>query len=99
MTQQMTSIYDYITNHLFNEPATYRLQSIIEQKFSTISTFPNSGTPITSYIDDVSKEFSNIRKLNANNYSILYHHKEVIDIAFITHIFHQSQNYGVVFQK
>jgi len=98
MTLQMNSIYHYISNNLYNEPATFRLEKIIEQKLSTISTFPNSGTPITSYINDISKEFSEVRKFNASNYILLYVYTEITDIATITHIFHQSQNYGIIFQ-
>ena len=92
-------IYNYIVNHLFNEPAAYRLKSTIEQKFSTIETFPNCGTKITSFINDISNEFLNIRKINANNYLIIYHYEKEIDIVHITHIFHQKQDYGRIFQK
>ena len=99
MSLQLQSIYSYIANNLFNEPASFRLQNTIEQKLSTISTFPKIGSTVISYIDDVADEFSKVRKLNANKYIILYAYKEISNIAVITHIFHQSQNYGVVFQK
>jgi len=99
MPKQLNAIYDYIANHLLNEPASWRIKNTIEQKLSNISTFPKSGILISTYISDVSNEFSSLRKINANNYTILYAYEEEIDIAFITHIFHQTQNYGKIFQN
>ena len=99
ITEQIKSIYAYITNHLLNEPASWRLRSTVEQKLSHISTFPKTGTLISTYINDILNEFSSLRKINANNYTILYSYEEEIDIVYVTHIFHQTQNYAKVFQK
>jgi len=91
----MHSVYSYIANNLFNEPASYRMKNIIEEKLSTISTFPKIGSTIASYINDIADEFSKMRKLNAKNYVLLYAYKENIDIAVITHIFHQTHGYCI----
>ena len=71
---------------------------MIEQKLEAISTFPLVGTPIMSYINDVSLEFESVRKLNIKNYTILYAYTDLHDLATITHIFHQTQDYGKIFQ-
>ena len=60
------------------------MRSTVEQKLSTISTFPKIGSTISSYINDVADEFSKMRKLNAKRYIILYAYKEVTNIAVIT---------------
>jgi len=99
MTEQLKSIYNYITNHLLNEPASWRLRSIVEQKLSHISIFPKTGTLISTYINDILNEFSSLRKVNATNYTILYIYEEEVDLVYITHTFHQTQNYAKVFQK
>ena len=82
-----------------NEPAAYRLKNTIKNKISNISTFPNGYAFILSLVDDVSEEFSEVRKVSAHNYVIIYRYYEDIDIAIITHIFHQSQDYGKIFQR
>jgi len=99
MSLEMESIYSYITNNLFNEPASYKMRGIIEHKLSNISLFPNSGTSINSYLKDISHEFTDRRKINAKNYSLLYLHDEINSIVFITHIFHQTQDYAKIFQN
>jgi len=76
----------------------FYLQDNIKEKLSMISTFPNSGTSITSYLNDVANEFSEIRKLNVGNYTLLYFYTEISDIASVAHIFHQTQDYGKIFQ-
>ena len=53
MPEQIKSIYDYIANHLLNEPASCRMKITIEQKLSNISTFPKVGILISTYINDV----------------------------------------------
>ena len=96
---QIKSIYNYIANNLLNEPASYNMKHTIENKLSTISTFPNAGTFIILVSDDISEEFSNVQRRIAKNYIILYRYYEDTDIAFITHIFHQTQDYSKVFRK
>ena len=95
---QINSIYNYIADNLVNEPAAYRIKSVIERKFSTISTFPNGGTSILSF-DDIAVEFSNVRKVTADKYVILYEYHEENDDAVIQHIFHQKQDYGKIFKN
>jgi len=100
MSFQLKSIYHYIADNLFNELASFRMKALVDQKLSTISLFPNSGTSVSSYISDIADEFSDIRKINAKNYILLYSYDEnEIDIATITHIFHQTQDYGKIFQN
>jgi len=99
MTFQIDSIYTYISENLSNEPAAYKLQHMIKRKISSLATFPNSGTTITTLIDNVAPRFSSVRRLNANDYVILYAYFEKIDIVLVTHIFHQTQNYGRFFKS
>ena len=99
MTLQLASIYDYIVKNLVNEPASYNLKQTIEKKLSTISTFPNGGTLISLVTNDISEEFSNVQKRIAKNYIILYRYYEETNIAYVSHIFHQTQNYGEIFQN
>ena len=96
---QIQAIYHYISENLVNEPAAYHFKRTIENKFSTISTFPNGGTFILVLTDDISEEFSNLRRMSANNYIIIYEYYEEPDLVVIGHIFHQTQNYGKIFQK
>ena len=82
-----------------NELASYNTKSIIEEKFSNISIFPKSGTFIFSVLDNISEEFSNVQRRIAKSYVILYRHYEDSDIAYISHIFHQMQDYTKIFQN
>ena len=95
---QLNSIYSYIADNLYNEPAAYHFKAIVKSKFSTISTFPKVGTFILLVADDILKEFSDIRKITVNRYIILYEYHEEIDVVGITHIFHQMQDYGKIFK-
>ena len=96
---QIDLIYGYITNHLVNEPAAYKLKQTIGLKFSTISTFPNSGTLLSFVTHDISEACSNLQRIMANQYMIIYEYYEEVDVALITHIFHQTQDYGKIFRK
>ena len=78
--------------NLFNEPASYALRQILEQKFSYISTFPKAGSSVASLIGDVAKEFLHVRKTNAKNYTLAYHHDDENNTVLITHIFHQTHH-------
>ena len=97
--EQILSIYSYIINNLVNEPAAYRLKSTIERKWSHISTFPNSGTPISSFANDISVQFTDIQRTMADRYLLLYIYDETTDTATISHIFHQTQDYAKIFQN
>ena len=99
MSLQLKSIYDYIANNLINEPASYHLKYTIENKFESISIFPNSGTSIVLIANDISKEFLDIRRRLAKNYAIFYRYYEDDENALITHVFHQMQDYDKIFQK
>ena len=72
LSEQIKSIYRYITENLVNEPATHRLKNTIERKFTTISIFPNSGKSIVLFDDNILEEFSNVQKITANNYINVY---------------------------
>ena len=96
---QVIDIQNYIRENLTNEPAAYRFKQTIEQKFQNISNFPKSGTYVSLIADDISPEFSNVRKLTANRYVIIYEYYENLNIATVTHIFHQMQDYGKIFQN
>jgi len=99
VTDQMKSIYSYITNNLLNEPASHSLRDVIKSKLSSISTFPNSGTFLSKVVDDISEIFSSVQKRTAKNYVLLYKYFEKVDVVLITHIFHQTQDYIKIFQK
>ena len=92
-------IYAYIVDVLVNEEASYRLKHIIESKLISISTLPNGYSLILSLVDDIAPEFLEVRKITANSYVIIYRYYESADLAIITHIFHQTQDYGKIFQK
>jgi len=85
-------------NHLINDEAVYRLEQTIKDKFSSISVMPESYARLSSTIDEVLKEFSEFRKATVNNYILVYRYYEDADLAVITHIFHQTQDYGKIFQ-
>ena len=99
VSTQIDLIYSYITNHLVNEPAAYKLKQTIELKFSTISTFPNSGTSLSLIAADISEACSNLQRIIAKKYVIIYEYYEEVDVVLITHVFHQTQDYGKIFQK
>jgi len=71
---------------------------VVENKFNTIQNSPKIGTTITARFDNIADNFANIRKLNAKNYIILYVYREENSTALVTHIFHQTQDYGRLFQ-
>lgn len=98
MSAQMQSIYRYIIHNLVNEPAAFRLQEVLKGKLNTIANQPKIGTTITTNIADVVKEFADVRKLTINNYIILYDYNEETSNALVTHVFHQTQDYGRLFQ-
>ena len=75
------------------------MKALVEHKLSNISLFPNSGTSISSYINDTLDEFSDLQKINAKKYTLLYEYDEKKNIAKVSHIFHQTQDYGKIFQK
>ena len=95
----MQSIYSYITDKLFNDMAAYRLKDTIKRKLSHLEDFPETGTRINSYMDDISKEFLECRKITIGNYLIIYNYFKEEQFTFVTHIFHQMQDYGRLFQK
>ena len=84
---------------LANEPAAYRLRGTIESKFETISTMPEVGAFLSTLIDDVAEEFFDVHRITANKYVIIYDYRKEIDVIFVSHIFHQTQDYGKIFQK
>ena len=95
----MQSIYNYITNTLFNNLAAYRLDQDINDKFDKLEDQPEIGSRLTTSLDDISTEFHDFRKITVNNYLMLYEHSKESEITIITHIFHQTQNYGSLFQN
>ena len=95
----MKSIYQYIADNLVNEPASYKLKMVIESKLSTISILPNGGTYLSQVADDISVIFSNFKRCIAKNYILIYKYFEDQNIAYITHIFHQTQDYSKIFQN
>jgi len=99
LSWQINSIYEYITLQLANEPAAYRLRGVIKDKFETISVMPESGAFLSTLIDDVATEFFDIQRMTANRYVIIYDYRKEIDLIFVSHIFHQTQDYGKIFQK
>ena len=99
VTLQLKSIYSYISNNLFNELASFRLKGFIEDRFNTISNHPKIGAAITSRFDNVATNFTDIRKLNVKNYILLYVYRKDSGDALVTHTFHQTQDYGRLFQN
>ena len=95
----MQEIYRYIAERLFNESAAHRLEYTIERKLKRLELFPETGSRINSHLDDVSKEFEECRKLIVGNYLIIYNYFKEDKFTFVTHIFHQMQNYGQLFQN
>ena len=92
------SIYNYISNNLFNDTAAHRLEATIEQKLKRLEDFPETGTNISASLDDIAKEFSEFRKIIVGNYLVIYNYFKDEQFIFVTHIFHQMQNYGILFQ-
>ena len=70
----------------------------MKNKLSFISTLPDGGTFISLITDDISSEFSNLRRITAGNYVIIYEYRKEIDIITVGHIFHQAQDYGKIFR-
>ena len=96
---QITSIYSYIIHNLVNEEAAYRLESTINKKVEKISFFPENYSLVSALLNDVSAEFKEVRKATVGNYVLIYRYYETLEIALITHIFHQTQDYGRLFQN
>lgn len=86
-------------NHLINSEATFRLEQTIKNKFSSISVMPKSYALLSSTMGEVLPEFFEFRKVSVNNYILVYRYYEKDDIALITHIFHQTQDYAKIFQN
>ena len=80
-----------------NDTAAHRIQGVVTKRLGNISVFPNSGTPITVLNKNIPVEVAGIRRVIAANYIILYEHFESEKLAMVTHIFHQTQNYGRIF--
>lgn len=78
--------------------ATYRLRYIIDSKLENISAIPTAYSLILSFIGDIAEEFLEVRKVTAKNYVIIYRYYEDDNLAYITHIFHQTQDYGKFFK-
>ena len=96
---QIDEIYSYIANELINEPAAYNFRDVLKRKVSNISILPNGGTSISAFCDNFAPRFSNLQRTLVNNYLIIYEYYDIDNSAVITHIFHQTQDYGKVFQK
>ena len=96
---QINSFYDYIADNFANKLAAENLKHTIKTKLTSISTMPKSGTSILAFSSTILEEFQDIRKLTAKKYIILYEYYEDVDLAYISHLFHQTQNYGKIFQK
>ena len=60
---------------------------------------PNSYPFISSLIDDIRDNFSEVRKATVKNYVIIYRYYENSNLAFVSHVFHQMQDYGKVFRN
>lgn len=66
--EDIKSIFDYISNTLFNKGAAISFIQNIENKFASISLFPRSAPLINNeYIEN-----KNIRKLCIDNYIAFY---------------------------
>ena len=95
----MQSIYNYISNTPFNDLAAYHLEQVINDKFDRMEDYPEIGSRVNSSLNDVRNEFKNIRKITANNYLMIYDYSKESEITLIKHIFHQTQDYGRIFQN
>ena len=98
VSSQINSFYRYIVCHFANEPAAYKFKHIIKNKLAFISTMPKIGTSILVLSNSILDEFLGIRRLTAKRYMILYEYHEDVDLAYVSHIFHQTQDYGKIFE-
>ena len=89
---------NYILNNLLNDVASYNFRQMIDNKFDSISSIPDGGTFLINILDDISPVFSNVQRRIAKKYIIIYKHFEEDNIAFISHVFHETQDYGRLFQ-
>ena len=90
---------NYILNNLLNDVASYNFRQMIDNKFDSISSLPDSGTFLINILDDISPVFAMVQRRVAKKYIIVYRYYEEDNIAFITHVFHESQDYGRLFQN
>ena len=95
----MQSIYHYISYTLFNDLAAYHLDGVINDKFDLMEDYPEIGSRINSSLDDIANEFHDVRKITANNYLMLYTYFTEFSVVIVSHIFHQTQDYGRIFQN
>jgi len=86
-------------NHLINSEAAFHLEQVIKSKLSSISVMPKSYAFLSSTINEMLEAFSEFRKVSVKNYILVYRYYEEDDIVVITHIFHQTQDYGKIFQS
>ena len=96
---QIDSIEDYLVGELVNMSVAYKFKQKIEYKIEIITDYPETGTKISSLVDDISTGFELTRRLTVNNYLIIYNYYKEDNFALITHVFHQMQNYGKIFQE
>jgi len=98
-TDQIEQMANDILYNLFNDIASYNFRQLLDNKFDIISTIPGGGTFLINILDDISSTFSKFQRQIAKKYVIIYKYFKDDNIVLITHIFHETQDYGKIFQK
>ena len=98
-TVQVEKMYDYILKNLLNDTAAYHFRHILETKAANISMVPDGGTNLIDILDDISPSFATFQRRIAKRYVVVYKYYKGDNIALVTHIFHQTQDYGKLFQN
>ena len=90
---------NYILNNLLNDVASYNFRQLLDSKFDSISIIPDGGTFLINILEDISATFSKFQRRRAKKYIIIYKYFEKDNIALVTHVFHETQDYGKLFQN
>jgi len=90
---------DYILHNLLNDAASYNFRQLLNSKFDHISTTPVAGTFLINILDDISPILSKFQRRISKKYIIIYKYFKDDNIALITHVCHETQDYGKIFQK
>jgi len=90
---------NYILNNLLNDVASYNFRQMMDSKFDSISAIPDGGTFLINVLDDISPVFSTVQRRIAKKYIVIYKYYEDDNFALVTHVFHETQDYGKLFQN
>lgn len=87
--EEMSEIYDYISNTLKNKTAANRLFSNMQQKILNLARAPN----LYMKINKADKLKNTYRRLVIKNYVVLYTVDYTNKLVFVSHIIYGKRNY------